>query len=90
MGKSSSCISRISPYLIPCAGMHPGRKLAYWKSAGWKPDWIETGRQIIRDTYDTSYAHRPISSDNQDADTASENAMDVVRCHIRYSSRKLT
>jgi len=36
--------------------LHPGHKLHYFKTAGWKPEWIEVAHDILREEFDRMYA----------------------------------
>jgi hypothetical protein len=40
--------------LIPV--LHPRHKLAYFKSAGWEDDWIETAEKLVRDRFESDYS----------------------------------
>jgi hypothetical protein len=35
--------------------LHPRHKLAYFKTAGWEPDWIDTAQELVRDEFKRSY-----------------------------------
>jgi len=36
--------------------LHPRHKLHYFKTAGWKPEWIEAAHDILREEFDRMYA----------------------------------
>ena len=36
--------------------LHPCHKLAYFKSAGWSSEWIETAKELVTNAYNNSYA----------------------------------
>ena len=50
--------------------MHPHHKLEYFQAAGWSQEWIDIVHQIVRDTFDISYANRnvPHGTANEDLD----------------------
>ena len=35
--------------------LHPCHKLAYFKTAGWEQEWIETARELVCDAFEQSY-----------------------------------
>jgi len=36
--------------------LHPRHKLQYFEKAGWKENWIQTSRDIVRTEFDQTYA----------------------------------
>ncbi|KAF8546938.1 hypothetical protein OG21DRAFT_1370878, partial [Imleria badia] len=36
--------------------LHPRHKLAYFKSAGWSSEWIETAKELVTNAYNNLYA----------------------------------
>src|ERR1700722_769396 len=43
-------------YCLPViAVLHPRHKLAYFKSAGWEPEWIATAEEVVRAKFERSY-----------------------------------
>ena len=36
--------------------LHPHHKLHYFKTAGWKPKWIEAAHDILQEEFDRMYA----------------------------------
>lgn len=44
--------------------LHPTYKYAYFKKAGWEPEWIEVAEEIVRNRFDTSYTEVPEPEDN--------------------------
>ena len=72
MGKPRTTINTITcshSYLIV---LHPHHKLKYFKSAGWRPQWIATARKLVQDRYNESYATYSIAEDSDgqaDVDT---------------------
>ena len=36
--------------------LHPRHKLHYFKTAGWKPEWIKAAHDILREEFDRTYA----------------------------------
>ncbi|KIM65712.1 hypothetical protein SCLCIDRAFT_22590 [Scleroderma citrinum Foug A] len=36
--------------------LHPWHKLVYFRSVGWEPDWINMAHELVRNTFDSSYA----------------------------------
>ena len=46
--------------------LHPRHKVAYFKSANWEPEWIESAEKIVRKEYERSYASRTTSIDHGD------------------------
>ncbi|KAF6755523.1 hypothetical protein DFP72DRAFT_811323 [Ephemerocybe angulata] len=59
--------------------LHPGRKLTYFKKAGWPDDWIQTARTIVEDEFKQAYAHyRPtVSHPENSADSDEEPPVQV-------------
>src|SRR5713226_5778481 len=54
--------------LIPCQSvLHPCHKLTYFKTAAWEQEWIETVKELVRDTFEQSYKWR--DARNQDEPT---------------------
>lgn len=43
--------------------LHPRHKLKYFENAGWKKDWIDSARGIVRDEFDRTYAFMDIEVD---------------------------
>jgi len=43
--------------------LHPLHKLEYFKLAGWEVEWIATARQLVRDSFDESYATHYVPSE---------------------------
>ncbi|KIK13144.1 hypothetical protein PISMIDRAFT_78704, partial [Pisolithus microcarpus 441] len=40
--------------------LHPRHKLEYFRHAKWEADWIKTASDLVRNTYETSYASREV------------------------------
>lgn len=43
--------------------LNPRYKLQYFKQAKWPEDWINTAKDITRDEYERSYAHKAVDSE---------------------------
>ena len=72
MGKPHTTINAFTcshSYLIV---LHLRHKLEYFKSAGWRPQWIATACKLVQDRYNESYATYSIAEDSDgqaDVDT---------------------
>ncbi len=45
-------------YLMCDVVLHPRHKLEYFKKAAWLASWYSTARDLVRTTYELSYANR--------------------------------
>ena len=57
-------------------------KLAYFKKAGWEPDWIETAHEIVRNEYNRSYA-KPAARNHSDEDSLNDQLQKSHGSNVR-------
>jgi hypothetical protein len=55
--------------------LHPRHKLAYFKSANWEPEWIESAEKIVREEYECSYASRAATSHEDEVEELPEEPL---------------
>jgi hypothetical protein len=48
--------------------LHPRHKLAYFKSAKWEPERIESTEKIVREVYERSYASRAATNHDDEVE----------------------
>ena len=90
MGKFFFFFCFLFTLLIPrLVVLHPRHKLEYFKHAGWSDAWISTARDLVRNTYECSYADRPIPTDQTEdksarGSDASDNEVRPKDCHYSY------
>ncbi|KIM55803.1 hypothetical protein SCLCIDRAFT_71675, partial [Scleroderma citrinum Foug A] len=59
---------------------HPHHKLKYFKSAGWRPQWIATAHKLVQDRYNESYTTYSIAEDwdgQADVDTEDDEPTNI-------------
>jgi hypothetical protein len=49
--------------------LHPRHKLAYFKTARWEEDWVETAASLVREEFERSYLEVDIQ-ENGNSDVA--------------------
>ena len=54
--------------------MHPRHKLEYFQAAGWSQEWIDIAHQIVRDTFDISYANHDVPHGTADEDLDADHS----------------
>jgi hypothetical protein len=65
MGKYIHSFFLFHSFKSPPAVLHPRHKLHYFKTAGWKEDWINTSRDIVRAEFDQTYAFMDVDVEAQ-------------------------
>ncbi|KIM51047.1 hypothetical protein SCLCIDRAFT_46451, partial [Scleroderma citrinum Foug A] len=72
--------------------LHPCYKLEYFKQAKWNVDWIDTAQDLIRATYDSTYAPCHVQEDDRSAtesstcagEARSTNIFDNLPCLTKF------
>jgi hAT family C-terminal dimerisation region len=61
--------------------LHPRHKLAYFASAGWQQEWIDTAKSLVYDEFKRSYEHG--SEEEEDADaTVSSSTVSLIEYFV--------
>ena len=53
--------------------LHPRHKLAYFKKAGWEPQWIEEAESIVRNEFERSYSTGSVEEEIEAEPKVSDN-----------------
>jgi hypothetical protein len=62
--------------------LHPRHKLAYFKTAGWKKDWIKTAKKIVCDRYESHYNKDSVRSDVGGSDLEEQQVRNLVHVFV--------
>jgi len=64
----------------PLTVLHPCHKLKYFKAAGWEAAWTSMAQELVRDTFNGSYATHHVPSVPDD-ESDSENQVYTLILH---------